>query len=1174
MAGIRFLVKADAKIGHALSAARTPFGDMALRWSPLLPYSSAIAGFGLADGQDWFVAETGEEIDPAEAWDQCHRMGRPGETLSAAAGITYVEPDWPQTWIPADQPEWVSPFGMVEGCDTEQRWMDHDGVPHGDTPDWHLDDAYSGLRSARKAARADNPRPVRIGHLDTGYDPRHEIRPPSLREPDELEYNVLDGENPHSAADPYVSGLMKAPGHGTGTIGILAGGKLEDLAFPDSDTGDFLGGACHARVIPVRVASSVVLFYTSGLARGLDYIAAPGGNPDLRCDVVSISMGGVASAAWTEMVNRAYELGICIVAAAGNNFGGLPTRHLVYPARYNRVTAVCGIMQDGRPYYDLGLKTMAGNFGPDSRMSTAIAAYTPNIPWARWGCPGAYRWNGQGTSAATPQVAAAAALYIQKHFAGIMSYSEDWMRVEAVRKALFDSARKNTRDDWKTYFGNGALNAAGAMAVRPAKEATLRKQDRDSATFPFLRVLLGLGLAPASADMMHLEILQLTQQSQVLQEIIPDPHVPEKRITKRKQQQFFEAILADPKASGALKEHLRGHLKGTVHPVPSAAPSAVPRPATTLTTAQGEPPYRKLRGYTVDPGLATELSHVDISETTYRVLWEPDLEPGPRGEYLEVVDFDYSEDTRYAPVDLNARDILAQDGLAPSEGNAQFHQQMVYAVAMSTIAHFEAALGRRAQWADDRGTFVRRLKLYPHAMRGQNAFYSPERKAVLFGYFQAGDRDPAGAYPGGMVYTCLSHDIIAHEVTHALLDGMHQGFREPSNPDVLAFHEAFADMVALFQQFSHTDVVKSQLASVRGALDMESLLGNLARQFAKATTGHAALRSAYLEFTHEGSKRLQPDPTAYQTAMEPHDRGAVLLAAVFDAFLAMYRNRTADLMRLATSGTGVLPLGAIHPDLVNRLFEEVARASQHVLGMCIRALDYCPPVDITFGEFLRAVITADHDTVPDDPLHYRIAFVESFRKWGIYPRSLPTLSIETLLWRPPRINQEPALKQVFDFLSDFIAQNGLAATREDLFHQSQACKKKLREELDRILSDPAVSSDLAAALGLNPKLGYTIARLRFSRKVSPKGDLHPSVIVAVTQESAFSESAVPFRGGATLIVDLRRSVIRYCITKNMNSEERKNRQTAYAGQVSLTRYSPGEPFAALHAARTDFRAGS
>jgi len=38
-----------------------------------------------------------------------------------------------------------------------------------------------------------------------------------------------------------------------------------------------------------------------------------------------------------------------------------------------------------------------------------------------------------------------------------------------------------------------------------------------------------------------------------------------------------------------------------------------------------------------------------------------------------------------------------------------------------------------------------------------------------------------------MVYAALSHDIIAHEMTHALLDGIHKAFREPSNPDVLAF---------------------------------------------------------------------------------------------------------------------------------------------------------------------------------------------------------------------------------------------------------------------------------------------------------------------------------------------------------------------------------------------------
>ena len=759
MAGIRFLVKADAKIGHALSAARTSFGPMGLRLRPLLPYSSLTAGFGLAGGQDWFIAETGEEIDPSAAWDLCHGMGSREKSLSAAAGVTYAEPDWPQVWIPVDQPELVSPFGIVGSCEEEQGWMDHVEVPHGDAPDWHLDDAYTGLRSARKAAATHNGRQIRIGHLDTGYDPTHQVRPPNLREPDELEQNFVDGEECNSAADPFVSGLLRNPGHGTGTIGILAGGKLENLAFPDQDTGDFLGGAYQARIIPVRIASSVLLFYTSALARGLDYLTAPKENPAFRCDVVTISMGGLASAAWTEIVNRAYELGMCIFAAAGNNYGGGPTHHIVYPARYRRVTAVCGVMQDGRPYFDLGPWTLAGNHGPESKMSTAIAAYTPNIPWAKWGCPRAYRWNGEGTSSATPQCAAAAALYIQKHLAAISSYSEGWMRVEAVRKALFDSARKNTRDDWKTYFGNGTLDSAAAMKVQPAEEADLRKEPPDSASFPFLRVMSGLGIAETSAEMLQLEIVQLTQQSQQLQEIIPDPEIAEDRISSQRKQEFFEAILSDPKASNTLKNSLRTHLAKTIHPVPPAAPPArppaaplsAPKPTMALTTAQADPPYRKLRGYVMDPSLSTELSHVDISETTYKILWEHELEPGPKGEYIEVVDIDYSEDTRYAPVDLNAKSILAQDGLAPSEGNAQFHQQMVYAVAMSTIAHFEAALGRRAQWADQNGQFVQRLKLFPHAMRDKNAFYSPETESHPVRLFQLrGERTwgPISRRPG------------------------------------------------------------------------------------------------------------------------------------------------------------------------------------------------------------------------------------------------------------------------------------------------------------------------------------------------------------------------------------------------------------------------------------------
>ena len=373
------------------------------------------------------------------------------------------------------------------------------------------------------------------------------------------------------------------------------------------------------------------------------------------------------------------------------------------------------------------------------------------------------------------------------------------------------------------------------------------------------------------------------------------------------------------------------------------------------------------------------------------------------GEYLEVVDVDPASGVFYPPVDLNDPDLLAEDGLAPSEGNPRFHQQMVYAVAMTTIDHFERALGRVALWATEGRSsrnpkFVRRLRLYPHALRDQNAFYSPQKKSILFGYFPVRIKDARNT-PGTIVFSCLSHDIIAHEVTHALLDGVHPRFNEATNPDVLAFHEGFADIVALFQHFSYAGVLRDQISRTRGDLEGENMLAQLAQEFGRATGRGGALRDALGSFDPVAGKwvRRAPDPRILEKVMEPHSRGAILVAAVFGAFLLVYRSRSADLYRIATDGTGVLPPGDIHPDLASRLADEARRAAQSVLQMCIRALDYCPPVNINFGDYLRAIISADIDVNSEDDL-YRIAMVESFRQWGIYPRGIRSMSVESLQW--------------------------------------------------------------------------------------------------------------------------------------------------------------------------------
>ena len=93
----------------------------------------------------------------------------------------------------------------------------------------------------------------------------------------------------------------------------------------------------------------------------------------------------------------------------------------------------------------------------------------------------------------------------------------------------------------------------------------------------------------------------------------------------------------------------------------------------------------------------------------------------------------------------------------------------------------------------------------------------------------------------------------------------------------------------------------------------------------------------------------------------------------------------------------------MHPDLVNRLAETATKTADNFLNICIRALDYCPPVDILFGDYLRAVITADHHLFPDDKYSYRAALIDAFRSRGIIPESVTSFSEESLLWETSRI---------------------------------------------------------------------------------------------------------------------------------------------------------------------------
>lgn len=616
-----------------------------------------------------------------------------------------------------------------------------------------------------------------------------------------------------------------------------------------------------------------------------------------------------------------------------------------------------------------------------------------------------------------------------------------------------------------------------------------------------------------------------------------------------------------------------------------------------------KPTHRRLCGYAFDPSLSIRLETMGINEIIYKVPWEDELGAGPVGEYLEVVDYDPASTCFYAPVNLSDRYLLAQDGLAPSIGSPQFHQQMVYAVAMTTISNFEQALGRKVLWrshtrrGDDgkeEEEFVGQLRIYPHALREANAFYSPTKKALLFGYFPATAKMPGTHQAGGTVFTCLSHDIVAHETTHALLDGMHRRFIENSHPDALAFHEAFSDIVALFQHFSFPEVLRHQIARTRGDLVSENLLGQLAQEFGTAIGNYGSLRDALGgEDPQTGVwKSRVPDPQDYVTVLEPHDRGSILVAAVFDAFTSIYKLRVADLMRIATGGTGVLPNGALHPDLINRLAQEATKAAKHVLLMCVRALDYCPPVDLTFGDYLRALITADRDIVPDDDRGYRVAFIEAFRRRGIYPTNIRNLSIDSLTWPAPYPDEEKLFEHLARKLKGIPTRAHYFSSRQETWD----ALRKMRAALHGLIRSEF--SNLPAHMtGLALKADGRLAEIELDRggfpkfeihsivpaqRVGPDGDILNQLIVSITQSRAIpldpSQPQNPpmvFRGGCTLILDLDNFCLRHYIVKPIDDNDRLLRQKEYvtansSGTLRATYFSPlkqktlEEPFALLH----------
>jgi hypothetical protein len=382
--------------------------------------------------------------------------------------------------------------------------------------------------------------------------------------------------------------------------------------------------------------------------------------------------------------------------------------------------------------------------------------------------------------------------------------------------------------------------------------------------------------------------------------------------------------------------------------------------------------------------------------TTQVEIPAEEIAPGPRGYRVQVIDYDTSSGVLYQPihypslqrgsyVDPFARYVADKDNSDWILTEPRFHQQNVYAIVMKTLARFEFALGRRVSW----GFRGHQIHIAPHAFADANAFYSKEDQALVFGYFRGGD--------GQMVFSCLSHDVVAHETTHAILDGLRNRYTDPSSPEQAGFHEGFSDVVALLSVFSLKDVVGTLLQkdfthtkttseanlihSDLLKLDTlkESVLVGLAEQMGAEMLGVRGDRADALRRSVKLPEFKPGQIDEVEEFQEPHRRGEILVAAMLNAFLHAW---CARLEKLKSGRSRVM----LDLELV---VEQGADAANQLLTMAIRALDYTPPTDLQFSDYLSALITADKELVPDDTKYgYRKILLATFANYGVEPASI------------------------------------------------------------------------------------------------------------------------------------------------------------------------------------------
>jgi hypothetical protein len=363
-----------------------------------------------------------------------------------------------------------------------------------------------------------------------------------------------------------------------------------------------------------------------------------------------------------------------------------------------------------------------------------------------------------------------------------------------------------------------------------------------------------------------------------------------------------------------------------------------------------------------DPALPT-------LHTDYPFAIDKDYLAGTGSSRFKIRDTSFEGMSSFPSLDWSKEDDLSFKRFEKEEliDNPYFHQVNTFAVVSSTLDLVEEEVGHPIYWKDGGPLEVR-----PHAFEGMNAFYMPNPPSLNFGFFTS----PFRRTP---VWTCLSHDVVSHELGHAILDSFRPYYFFSSDLDPAALHESFADLLAMFAALQYPEVVRQLYKDTKGDMRHPSLVTRMAEEFGKGIFGASI---PYLRSALEGATYNNADK-------EPHARSTTWTAAVYEI-----------LERLVTESH---PAGFLGKTGFAEFCDALVKASGWVKGMLLRALHYTSPASLTMPMLARLMVEADARVFPDDSKFRDIA-KEVFQKWE--------------LWNELLDLQAPDLGEVFEALQE------------------------------------------------------------------------------------------------------------------------------------------------------------